>query len=293
MSVYEIITDRIVSLLKAGTVPWRKPWAAGSAAPRSLVSGKPYRGINVFLLQNLGFPSPYFLTFKQALQRGGSVRKGEKGCPVVFWKWVDASELRDEEDEAQPTQGRVSLLRFFTVFNSSQCDGIQVPEGVAIATAFAPLEACERVVAGMQRPPAIEHGYSSAFYVPSLDVVRLPKPEAFRTPQDYYATLFHEIGHASGHPSRLARKEITDARMFGDHAYSREELCAEMTAAFLCGHTGIDTTTLDSSASYIASWLDKLQHDHRLVVTAAAQAQRAADFILGAAGALATEQEAA
>lgn len=243
---------------------------------KNLVSGKQYRGINVFLLHTLGYDSPWFVTFKQAKKLGGQVRKGEKGCPVVFWKWID----REETEDGQVTKVRVPLLRYYTVFNVEQCDGITAPAVDVPEREHEPLQAAERIVDGMPQRPTIEHAFRGACYSPSEDTVRMPKPERFEVRDGYYATLFHELTHASGHSSRLDRKLDTKRAAFGSDSYTREELVAEMGASFLCGEAGILDSQLDQSAAYIDGWLKTLRSDRKLVVTAAAQAQKAADYIL-------------
>ena len=287
MTVYEIVTARIVEMLQQGTIPWRKPWRADAGEPRNVISGKAYRGINVFLLSAMPFASPYWLTYRQATERGGSVRKGSKGTPVVFWRWNKPGEQgqgREEQsgtdEQADTSQRRgAPLLRYYTVFNVEQCEGIEAP--AATARTFQPIAECERIVSAMTKPPRIEHQGAQAFYRPSSDTVVTPRPELFDSPALYYSVLFHELTHSTGHESRLARKGITDAAMFGSHEYSREELIAEMGAAFLCGTAGIEAATLQDSTAYLANWIKTLQGDSRLVVTAAAQSQKAADLILG------------
>lgn len=272
MTVYEVITRRIVELLEQGTIPWRKPWVNGES--RNLVSGKPYRGINTLILGASRYSSPFWLTFKQALAAGGCVRTGERGAPVVFWK-------RPEEEEGEATEsGRGFILRYYTAFNVEQCDGVKAPEAARVA--FEPIPECARIVAAMPKAPRIDHGGSQAFYMPSADRVQVPAPEAFTSAAAYYSTLFHELTHSTGHASRLARKGISDGALaFGSHDYSREELVAEMGAAFLCGVAGIEAETLQESSAYLGNWIKALKGDSRLAVTAAAQAQKAADFVLG------------
>jgi antirestriction protein ArdC len=280
VTVYEVITARIVELLEQGTIPWRKPWSAVGGDPRNLVSGKSYRGVNVFILSAMPFASPYWLTYRQAIERGGSVRKSSKGCPVVFWRWpTDEDDDADNGKCSDPAKRRAPVLRYYTVFNAEQCDGIGTPamEG----RHFEPIPECERIVRSMPKAPRIEHRGSQAFYRPSTDTITLPPAQAFDSPALYYSTMFHELTHSTGHESRLARKGITDAVMFGSHDYSREELIAEMSAAFLCGTAGIEAATLQDSTAYLANWIKVLKGDSRLVITAAAQAQKAADFILG------------
>ena len=283
-NVYEIITQRICALLEAGTIPWHKPWStsAGNALPRNLASGKPYRGVNVFLLHAMNYASPWWLTFKQAQERGGHVRKGEHATPVVFWKWLDTDE-RDEQGRAK----RVPLLRYYSVFNVAQCDGVEAPAPATAGTPreHTPIEAAERIVAAMPKCPTISRGGQQACYSPALDLVRMPEPGTFQTAEDYHSTLFHELTHATGHESRLNRKGVSGSdgewSAFGSAPYAREELVAEMGAAFLCGQAGIVERTLNNSAAYVAGWLERLKSDARLVVTAAAQAQKAADYVLG------------
>ncbi len=270
--VYDVITDRVIEKLQAGTIPWEKPWGGKAGMPQNLKSGKAYRGINVFLLHCLGYESPFFVTFKQCKERGGHVRKGEKGCPVVFWKWLDV------EDDGKSR--RVPMLRYYTVFNTGQCEGIDTPTIDAPERHHEPIRVAQATVEAMPNPPGVVHGYTSAAYSPTTDIVRMPKPERFDSSEAYYSTLFHELTHSTGHTDRLGRKGIMDTVMFGSSDYSREELVAEMGASFLCGEAGILEPCIDRSSAYIAGWLKALKNDRKLVVTAAAQAQKAADYIL-------------
>jgi len=271
--VYQIVTDRIVRLLESGTVPWHQPWKGGSQWPQNLVSRKTYRGINLFLLNAASYPSPFWLTFKQVKMLGGRVKKGEQSFPVVFWKIF--KEEGDQDDR------RIPFLRYHSVFNVAQCEGITAPVIPALEpNSFQAIEKCEQVVTDMPKRPEIKHTGDRACYSPSLDTVSMPEARLFESSEKYYSTLFHELTHATGHVSRLSRKEITDPIRFGSDPYSREELVAEMGAAFLCGQCDIGHHTIDQSASYIQSWLGKLKEDRKLVVHAAAQAQKACDFIL-------------
>ena len=273
--VYDIVTDRVLSLLEHGTVPWHRPWVGGEP-PRNLASGKPYRGINPFLLASTGYASPYWLSYRQAESRGGNVRKGEKSTLVVFWKLWD----RETTDAAgEKSSKRLPILRYYRVFNAEQCDGIDAP---ALETAdFEPIARCESVVSDMPNPPTFTNGEPRAFYRPLTDTVNMPNRDLFASTPEYYSTLFHELAHSTGHVSRLRRSGIDDLQPFGSADYSREELVAEMGAAFLCGHCAIESATLDNSAAYINGWLRRLRSDPKLVVQAAGLAQRAADCILG------------
>jgi len=278
LDCYQRITDRIIEQLDNGTIPWRKPWTCGEAgAPQNLFSRREYRGINTFLLACQPYELPYWLTYRQAKELGGHVRKGEKSTPVVFWKWLEKPDSETGETE------RIPLLRYYSVFNIAQCDlpTDKVPELPGAAdNDFEPIAACEELVESMPSPPAIQHDAPAAYYQPATDSVHLPKPQRFETPEAYYATLFHELTHATGHESRLNRSGVTDVAAFASQSYSKEELIAEMGAAYLCGHVGIEDCTLDNSAAYIAGWLRRLRDDKKLVVHAAASAQKAADFVL-------------
>jgi antirestriction protein ArdC len=273
-SVYDQITERIIAMLEAGTVPWRKPWQAKAGFPRNLVSGKPYRGINVFLLHAMSYESPFWLTFKQAQQLGGTVKKGEKACPVVFWKQLEVEDKESHEIE------KIPMLRFYYVFNTAQCEGLKDISAPVESLVSAPAKPDE-IVAFMPKRPEIKHGLTRAYYSPTEDIVAMPHRERFENEADYFGTLFHELVHSTGHASRLNRATVTEAAGFGSNPYCREELIAEMGAAFLCGQAGIGESTLENSAAYIQNWLEQLQNDKKLIVQAAAQAQKAADYILG------------
>ena len=273
-NVYQTITDRIIDGLRKGVVPWHKPWCGPQEHPRSLASGKKYRGINAFMLSTAEYAAPYWLTYKQARDRDGHVRKGESGYPCVYWNWTEKENPETGEKKKHP------FLKRYTVFNVEQCAGIRYPESLAETSDHVPIEACERLVADMPNRPDIRHGGDRASYWPGSDLVQMPPKEYFESPEAYYGALYHELTHSTGHESRLARPEITKISSFGGEPYSREELVAEMGSAFLCGHTGIEKMVIDNSTSYINSWLSRLSDDNRLVVTAGAQAQKAADYIL-------------
>jgi len=272
--VYERITDRITALLEQGTVPWHKPWKAKTGLPRNCVSQKPYRGINIFLLLAMSYESPWWLTFRQAAQLGGSVRKGEKACPVVFWK-----QLKIEDKESGETE-RIPLLRYYHVFNAAQCEGLPTSPA-PVETAVGGNSKPDDIVANMPQPPIVKHGMTLAYYSPREDCVGLPARERFTNEDAYYATLFHELVHSTGHDSRLKRSTLAESSGYGTNPYCREELIAEMGAALLCGQAEIAERTIENSAAYIQGWLTQLQSDKTLIVQAAAQAQKAADFILG------------
>ena len=222
---YEVITDRILALLEQGTVPWRQPWDSATGMPRNLFSQRAYRGINVWLLTAMGYALPFWATFHQVTAAGGSVRKGERGVPVVFWKVYDHADPETGEAEKR------FVLRQYTVFNAAQLDGVAIPEITVITHRFTTIERCAHLVDAMPHRPATLHGHQRAFYTPATDTLHLPSPGSFQSPEAYYATLWHEVTHATGHPSRLNRATLTDLCLFDDPTYAKEELVAEMGAS--------------------------------------------------------------
>jgi antirestriction protein ArdC len=272
---YDRITGQIITLLEQGTVPWHKPWKASTGWPRNLVSNKSYGGINVLLLLSMSYESPYWLTFRQATMLGGTVRKGEKACPVVFWK-----RLKVEEKDAVEKR-EIPLLRYYHVFNLAQCEGIKNGHPTAPNGAEPVASKPEDIVANMPQRPPIKDGFTRAFYSLREDYVGMPARERFSRNEEFFSTLYHELVHSSGHESRLNRSSLTESAGFGSDPYCKEELIAEIGAAFLCGHAEITERTIDNSAAYVAEWLKRLRSEKTLIVQAAAQAQRAADFIIG------------
>jgi antirestriction protein ArdC len=271
-SAYEIVTESVVKQLESGVAPWRKPWR--TEIPANLVSKKEYRGINLFLLGSQGYGSRYWLTYRQAQALGGNVKKRERSTKVVFWKF---DEYKKQNAETGETEQRKSvLLRYYSVFNLEQCEGIESREPGPI---IHPLKQCESIVQSMPNPPGFVQD-SQACYRPSIDTVGMPARSAFHSAEEYYSTLFHELTHSTGHPSRLGREGIMNHNPFGSEDYSKEELVAEMGAAMLSGVAGIESRTLGNSAAYLQTWITELRSDSRLVVSAASQAQKAADYIL-------------
>jgi antirestriction protein ArdC len=262
MDTYAIVTEKIINLLEQEIVPWRRPWTA-TGLPRNLVTKKPYRGINHFLLAATKFVSPFWLTMKQANELGGAVRKGEHSQIVVFWK-VDQianaeSATEPENDEAHEKSRRRFVLRYYWLFNLEQC---QLPQAVLdklpkIEThQHDPIETCQKILADMPNLPEIVHAGDKAFYSPTLDRVTLPPRGLFESAEEYWSTLWHECGgHATGHPKRLNRKSISEAAPFGSPTYSFEELIAECSAAYLCAEAGISPAVIENQAAYIQGWL--------------------------------------
>jgi antirestriction protein ArdC len=274
---YQIVTDRIIAKLQSGTIPWKHFASSPLAQPRNLVSKKVYRGVNFFLLSGSRFGSEFWLTFNQAVNLGGSVKKGEHGEPITFWKFMKYIDKESGEEKEFP------FLRHYTVFNVEQCEGIDYQQLEALRERESEAnQTAEEIVSGMPNPPRLViDGTPKAFYSPQADMVHMTNRPACVSDSAYYDTLFHELTHSTGHASRLDRHTLDGCdHHFGSKTYAAEELVAEMGAAMLCCESGIFQETEDNSASYIANWLSRLNDDPKLVVHAAGKAQKACDWIL-------------
>ncbi|GGC94138.1 ArdC family protein [Chelatococcus reniformis] len=283
-SLYDDITSKIIAELKAGRVPWVQPWGtatakASLAMPRNAATGRRYSGINVLILWGAviehGFPGQSWLTFRQALSLGGHVRKGERGTTVVY---ADRFTPEDEKRHARETgedAATIPFLKRFTAFNAAQCENL--PEDVAALSPPPLPDLIEPKVEALIKATGIAFhiGGDRAFYVPAHDYVQVPPPKAYFEPINWHRTALHELGHATGHPTRLNR-DLSGS--YGTKAYAFEELIAEISAAFCCASLGIVPTV--RHADYIASWFDVLREDNRAIVRAASAASKAADFIL-------------
>lgn len=268
-NVAEIVTNKLIEKLESGNVPWVCPWTAG-VVPQNIKSRKPYKGINPWVLNTSGYSQPFWLTFNQCNELGGTVKKGEHGYPVVFYKSGTRKNEKTGKDE------RTFLARYYTVFNVEQCDGIIYPEIERFQ--FDPIVEAERLIREMKQRPHLTTGEARAYYQMSTDTVNMPDRDTFRTAEGYYTTFFHELAHSTRHASRLARD--TNVNTFGSHAYSKEELVAEFSASFVMGYLGLERVQFDQSAAYIKGWLKPLKDDRRMLMHAAAQAQRVFDWIV-------------
>ena len=258
-SLYDEVTDTIIAELEAGRFPWVQPWGSASVKapltmPKNAATGRQYSGINVLILWGVviqhGFPSQSWLTFRQALSLGGNVRRGEHGITVVY---ADRLTPEDEKRRARETGEDAAVIPFlkrFTVFNAAQCDGL--PEGVATVAPPPPRGLIEPQVEALIRATGIDFriGGDRAFYAPTSDYVQVPPPQAYFEPINWHRTALHELGHATGHPSRLNRDF---SGSFGSKKYAFEELIAEINAAFCCASLGITPTV--RHADYLGSWL--------------------------------------
>ncbi len=283
-SLYQEITDKIIAELEAGRLPWVQPWGTSAvqaplAMPKNAATERRYSGINVLILWGAvvqhGFPSQSWLTFRQALSLGGNVRKGERGTTVVFADRFIPDQERARAREQGDEPNAIPLLKRFTVFNVAQCDGL--PDDLAAVAPPVPDGLILPEVEALIRASGadLRLGGDKAFYSPALDYIQVPRPEAYFEPINWHRTALHELGHWSGAPNRLGR-DLSGS--YGSKSYAREELVAEMTAAFTCATLGITPTV--RHADYIGSWLEVLREDDRAIVRAASAASKAAEFLL-------------
>ena len=283
-NLYDEITDRIIAELEAGRLPWVQPWgtsgvAAPLALPKNAATGRRYSGINVLILWGAvverGYAGQSWLTFRQALALGGNVRKGERGTTVVYADRFIPGEERERAQETGKDARAIHFLKRFTVFNVEQCDGL--PPGLAATAPPADTSLIEPRVQTLIATSGAEFriGGERAYYDVLGDFIRVPPPQAYFQPIDWHRTALHELGHWTGHASRLGREV---ANSFGSKKYAQEELVAEMTAAFTCAALGIVPTV--RHADYIGSWLEVLREDNRAIVRAASAASKASDFLL-------------
>jgi len=283
--VYERITSRIVGELEKGVRPWLKPWNAEHAASRITRplrgNGTPYQGINVLMLWSeavaKGYASATWMTYKQAAEIGGQVRKGERGSLVVY---ADRFTRTETNDKGEDIERSIPFMKGYTVFNCEQIDGLPERYYARPEPRTDGVKRIERAETFFASTGAVvRHGGNMAFYSVTNDHVQMPPFESFRDAESYYATLAHETTHWTRHPSRLARE--FGRKRFGDEGYAMEELVAELGSAFLSADLDLTPEPREDHASYIASWLKVLKNDNRAIFTAASHAQRAADFLHG------------
>ena len=279
-AIYESVTGGIIEALQRGVIPWRKPWSPSSSMPVNAFTKRPYRGINVILLSLSPFSDHRWLSFLQVKELGGFVRSGEHATQVVFWKqW----EVEDTDTEGKVSWQTIPILKVYSVFNADQCVNLNLPDLSEPDPKWLDtrIERAETAVKAMPDPPHILLTGDFALYRPSTDTVQVPPMARFLTADHFYAAIFHELGHSTGHSRRLNRSGVTGKIQLGSGEYSQEELIAELTSAFCAATLSLNNELIGHSASYIDSWVCALRGDSRLVVTAAAQAQRAADYIFG------------
>jgi len=289
LSVSEIITQALIAKIKTdGVLPWEKDWEGsivGPNAPRNITSKAAYRGINIWALTIAGFKSPWWGSYKQWAALGGQVTKGSKGTRIRYVPtvWVDANGNQVKHDDPARVKRVFRRPKYYTVFNIEQVEGVDAPKPkTPEKPTVAPLPAADALLADYKTAPPVSHGGDACYYLPSSDRIQMAHREAFKSPEGYYVTLFHEHIHGTGHESRLDREGITKATSFGNDQYAYEELVAELGAAFLSSLTGVwDDAVEGRSAAYLQSWLKKFESDPEMLVTAASEAQRAAEYIIG------------
>lgn len=282
--VAEMVADRIIEQLEKGVIPWRKPWV-GVNKPINYVSRKAYRGVNLLLLDQPG----EWLTFKQCEAAGGKVKKGEKGSLVVYYSSYEKAVKDADGNDSYTADGALKLvtipvLKYSTVFHISQCEGIEskIKDNNCNSVIAKPESVIANYISENNISFNMIKGSDRAFYAPSRDEINVPDIQQFVTANEYYATVFHEMVHSTGHESRLKRFTDGKAAAFGDESYSKEELIAEIGSAMLIGNCGIETSnTFNNSAAYIGSWLKALKDDKSMVINAASKAAKAVDFIMG------------
>lgn len=284
MSVYDIVTEKILQSLSDGIVPWRKPWNVVQGPPQNYVTRRPYSGINLLLLSlDRSHRTPYYLTFKQAQALGGTVRKGEHGTLITFYTTLKPKpDPNKREGEVSSKERDGFVLRYYLVFNYDQCENLPAIDELPVAT-WTPSEHADAIVENMPDRPAIKRGGTVACYSPTNDTVTLPETDDFYNQTGYYETLFHELVHSTGHPTRLDRESVREKHEFGSKEYGREELVAEIGSGFLCALAGIENDISNLSA-YCGNWIRKIKEDKQAIFWAASRAQKAADFITGKKG---------
>jgi len=279
--LYQAVTNRIMTALKQGVIPWQRTFKTSfSPIPVNYKTGNTYRGINVFLLNiagwQLGYPHNIWLTYNQARKLGGYVKKGVQAETILFWK---PSEITTEDENGEEKSQTIYIVRSYSVFNIEQCEGLDLVEHPIPSPE---LGSANQIFANYpHKRPELITGNRAAYY-PQQDRIRMPQLENFTSPTSYYTTLFHELVHSTGHDTRLSRKGIAKAKRTDKIRYAQEELVAEMGASFLTAFAGIITPALiTNTTAYIQNWLKALSDDKKMVIKAASRAQKAVDFILG------------
>ena len=287
-NIYDQITNQIINQMEQGIIPWQKPWTNGTfRGCISHTSGRAYSMLNQMLL---GCKGGEYMTYAQIQAEGGRVKAGEKSQMVVFWKWPEKTEevTRIDEDGHEYVDEctkRIPYLQSYAVFHIDQTEGIKPKwNGEAKKFEHEPIEEAEQVITNYVTREGLKlvvFNSNRAYYQPSNDLVSVPEMAQYKVREEYYSTLFHELTHSTGHAKRLNREGIAGVHFFGDEGYSKEELVAEMGAAFICNLLGIDCEkAFENSVAYIQGWLSALRNDKKLIVAAAAKAEAAAEYIL-------------
>jgi antirestriction protein ArdC len=276
-TIYETVTNIILSHLEKGTVPWRKTWV-DRGMPMNYFTKRGYRGINLILLNLLPYPTNYFVSFKQVKELGGKIRKGEHSHMVIFWKWI--TPVRDEQVEIEQDLSAYPYIQFHRVWNVAQCDGLQLEAIEPTMNNNEQIRGIDATIDTLPDKPLIQQVEREGYYDHKRDLVNVPEIGYFESSAAYYSVLLHELVHSTGHERRLNRKGITERHHFGSVPYSFEELIAEMGACYLLSHFGIETDGYANNASYIQGWMEKFRKEKYLFIHACVQAQKATDYLL-------------
>lgn len=290
VDLYQQVTNRIITHLEKGEIPWRKTWS-GYGLARNLATNHIYTGINMILMNCLPYPIPYYMTFKQVQEKGGRIKQGAKAELVFYFNilFKDKADNTISKEQASilERQGAevkvLKYLKYYNVFNIKDIEGIEYASPDIALQPHEKLERCENIILNMPNAPEMIHqDLSQAYYNKVHDFVNMPEIGQFQSPEEYYVTFFHELAHATGHQKRLNRPGITEAEKFGDKKYSEEELIAEMAASFLSAQVSIDyDPIIENTAAYLQGWLKVLKEDKMFIFKVAAEAQKAADYVLG------------
>ena len=288
MDIYEIINNRIVAELEKGNAVWVQDWK-NVKHPRNYITGKSYHGLNFLMLSALHYSSADWLTFRQCQALKGKIKTGSKATPIIYWdffynidgKNITPAEILKLSPEDKKKVKKVAFLKYYNVFNFTQTEGLK-PKEEAKNIDFKPIEEADKIIAGYTTKPEIKHDEQRAYYSPTLDFINVPKPETFSTIGGYYATLYHELTHSTGHEKRLNRLNKTENLNFGSVDYSKEELVAELGSAYLCAIAGISNEkSLKQNAGYIGGWLKALKNDKKMLISASSKAQKSTAYIVG------------
>lgn len=293
--VARIVTDEIIKLMEQGVCPWNRPWFANDI-PKNLKTKTEYKGFNKLMLLSMKmanqYESNYWLTFKQSKTLGGTIKKGSKATPIIYFNKTYLIQFSDEskswksekekkqilkKDPYATIEKESLLLRYYNVFNLDQIENIESPK--ENKQTIENIEKLDNIEKNWTDKPKINFGGNKACYIPSKDEICLPPKENFKGTAEFYTTKWHELGHSTGARKRLARKEVLNANIFGNEDYSKEELTAEIFASSMLALAGINKT-INNNAAYIQNWLEQLRNDENMLIHAAARAQKAVDYVL-------------
>lgn len=281
IDVYQKVTDLFIEKIEAGVNPWVKTWSIPGVLPQNYFNKNIYKGVNLFLLSLTPFDIPFFCTYKQAKENGGTIRKGAKSLPVIYWNVVESKTETITSPDGLEQPKKMAFIKYYNVFNICDVEGIDFVLPKSLENANEPITTCESLVANMPQAPRIQHIHKAgAYYSPLADYINMPDLTQFSSSEAYYSVLFHELVHSTGHASRLNREGVTQLCPFGSTNYSKEELVAELGAALLTMFTGISNAELiDNSAAYLKGWLKPLKDDKKFIFWAAKEAQKAVQYV--------------